>query len=134
MTRKRVSVEEALYDINDWLENEVDDEVDPTDDAVDNLNEIIGDDAEDDRDDPGAGDGWGVDFEDHEVPDEENQPQRHRKKLTKKRTVNSIDSALDPNSFDPITYINAGGEFETFTGYLGPQKDKVSLFIFLNFK
>ena len=34
---------------------------------------------------------------------------RHRKILTSSRLVHSIDSALDPDNYDGITYLNKGG-------------------------
>ena len=38
---------------------------------------------------------------------------RHRKILTSSRLVHSIDSALDPDNFDEITYLNKDGCWET---------------------
>ena len=44
-------------------------------------------------------------------------------KLTRKRKVNSIDAALDINNYKPVTYLNSNGEWEEFTGYLGPKSN-----------
>ena len=54
----------------------------------------------------------------------------HRKILTSSRLVHSIDSALDPDNFDEITYLNKDGCWETFVGYLGPKSNKATKKIF----
>ena len=48
----------------------------------------------------------------------------HRKILTSSRLVHSIDSALDPDNYDKITYLNNDGCWETFVGYLRPKSNK----------
>ena len=64
--------------------------------------------------------------DEEEVPkqEEELNPQRNRKLLTRNRLVHDIDSALDKNDYDPIHYINGNRHWETQTGYLGPKTDK----------
>ena len=47
-----------------------------------------------------------------------------RKQLTKKRLVHNIDFSLNEDNFEPIFYVNGKGQFEEFTGYLGPKKPK----------
>ena len=46
------------------------------------------------------------------------------KQFTRKRLVHSKDSSLDESNFEPIVYVNRNGNFETFTGYLGPKTNK----------
>ena len=55
---------------------------------------------------------------------------RHRKILTSSRLVHSIDSALDPDNYDGITYLNKGGCWETFVGYFRPKSNKATEKIF----
>ena len=38
--------------------------------------------------------------------------------------MNSIDAALNPDNYKEINYLNGRGEWETFTGYLGPKSNK----------
>lgn len=45
-----------------------------------------------------------------------------RKQLTWKRLVHDIDSSLDENIFQNITYVNRDGNFEELTGYSGSKK------------
>ena len=49
---------------------------------------------------------------------------RHRKTITSSSLVNSIDSALDPDNYEEITYLNKDGCWEKFAGYLGPKSNK----------
>ena len=37
------------------------------------------------------------------------------------KKVKSIDAALDVGNYDLVTYLNCDGNWETFTGYLGPK-------------
>ena len=53
-----------------------------------------------------------------------------RKILPSSRLVHSIDSALDPDNYDEITYRNKDGCWETFVGYLGPKSNKATENIF----
>ena len=51
---------------------------------------------------------------------------RHRKILTSSRLVHSIDSPLDPDNYDEITYLTKDGRWETFVGNLGPKSNKAT--------
>ena len=44
--------------------------------------------------------------------------------------MHSIDSALDPDNYDEITYLNKNGCWETFVGYLGQKSNKTREKIF----
>ena len=59
----------------------------------------------------------------------ERETQSSRKKLTRNRLVKSIDAALDMGNYDPITYLNCDGNWEIFTGYLGPKSKPNTLTI-----
>ena len=50
----------------------------------------------------------------------------HRKSLTSSRLVHSINSALDPDNYDEITYLNKDGSKSN----LGPQSNKTAEKIF----
>ena len=51
-----------------------------------------------------------VDDEEEELEQEEElNPQRNWKLLTRNRLVHDTDSALDKNNYDPIHYINGNG-------------------------
>ena len=64
-------------------------------------------------------------IDEHLSETEEEAPiQRHRKILTRKRKVNSIDAALDIENYDNLIYLNCAGEWEDLTGFLGPKKEK----------
>ena len=54
---------------------------------------------------------------------EEPHPRYHKKKLTK-----SIDSALDPSTYEEISYLNKHGHW--YSGYIGPKSKKVTKKIF----
>ena len=56
--------------------------------------------------------------------EEELNPRRNRKLLTRNWMVHDINPALDKNNYDPIHDINGNGHWETLTGYLGPKTDK----------
>ena len=88
--------------------------VEEDDDA--NLSELESSDEEDN--------GYESEGEESEEGEEEQlkrETQPSRKKLTRNRLVKSIDAALDMGNYDPITYLNCDGNWETFTGYLGPK-------------
>ena len=55
---------------------------------------------------------------------DENVPPRFRKYLTRKRSVKSIDTALDMENYKEINDLNSNGQWESFTGYLGPKSNK----------
>ena len=46
------------------------------------------------------------------------------KTLTRSRNVNSIDAWLNEDHFEPISYVNGNGMWETLTGFLGPKSNK----------
>ena len=118
-TRNVVSYEEAVADIIEWVDNEGD---------VREIDELIGDNDSDVE----SGDERAAHIEindpENELYEEEidEQPnvQRHRKLLTRNRKVNSIDSSLNEENFDPIHYVNRFGHWETLTGYLGPKNSR----------
>ena len=41
-----------------------------------------------------------------------------KKKFTKYRLVNSIDTSLNEENFEQLVYVNKYGNFEIFTGYM----------------
>ena len=49
------------------------------------------------------------------------------KSLTKSRLVHSIESSLDPSSYDEKSYLNR--HWETFIGYLGPKSNTITKMI-----
>ena len=118
-TRNVVSYEEAVADIIEWVDNEGD---------VREIDELIGDNDSDVE----SGDERAAHIEindpENELYEEEidEQPnvQRHRKLLTRNRKVNSIDSSLNEENFNPIHYVNRFGHWETLTGYLGPKNSR----------
>ena len=56
---------------------------------------------------------------------DENIPPRFRKYLTRKRlVVKSIDTELDLNNYKEINYINVNGDWDEFTGHLGPKSKR----------
>ena len=47
-----------------------------------------------------------------------------KKKFTKYRLVNSIDTSLNAENSEQLVYVNKYGNFETFTGYMRPVRDR----------
>ena len=105
----KLSNEEAIVDILNWIEedNEDDDmpfvENNDDDDSCSDLHES-----------------YIVQSDDEDV--EVRRPSR--KLLTKNRLVHDIDSSLNEESYDDIHFINGKGQWETLTGYLGPKTNK----------
>ena len=62
-------------------------------------------------------------FRAREVQNQRGKVGPPKKKLTKYRLVNSIDTSLNEENFEQLVYVNRHGNFETFTGYMGPVKD-----------
>ena len=114
----QISYEDAVANILRFVEED--------DDA--NLLELESSDEEDNGyivDDLGndlnGNESEGEESEEGEEEQLERETQPSRKKLTRNRLVKSIDAELDMGNYDPITYLNCDGNWETFTGYLGPK-------------
>ena len=115
--KSSVDIDDAMNDINKWLD-------DSDDEAEDDLNEVNGDEENEEifpRKQNASEDE--IDFDCDDSGSSQNTP-IYRKQLTRKRLVHSIDSSLDESNFEPIVYVNRNGNFETFTGYLGPKTNK----------
>ena len=101
-----ISYNVALQNIMDFVENSDNEEIEPlcdenyNDNESDQENDYVSAEEQDEMSD---------------ALDEELQPRRHRKLLTWKRLVNSIDTALKPENYNPIHYINGNGQWETLT-------------------
>lgn len=116
MSKRKTSmgIDDVMNDINAWLGEESDDE------AEDDLHEVVGD--ENEEIDPSEKNML-EDEIDLEVESSSSQNRYiFRKQLTKKRLVHNIDCSLNEDNFEPIVYVNGKGQFEEFTGYLGPKK------------
>ena len=103
-----------MADILDWVENTKDFELETNKifDEIDSDEEIkyIQPEPEEDTEQP--------------------HPQCHKKKVTKNRLVQSIDSALDPSNYDEISYLNKPEHWETFVGCLGTKFNKATKKVF----
>ena len=109
-----VSYDNAVADILNWVEN-----------ADNNENfELQTNRFSDDSDDSDKE----KDNIQSEQEEEIEQPHAspHRKILTSIRLVHTIGSALDPNSYDKINYLNKDRCWEIFLGYLGPASNKAT--------
>lgn len=113
--KRNLTLDEALDDINAWI----DENNDPDDDMVSDLCDLNGDSEGNNNDDDEEEVLDAIDDVLSEAEDDE-PIQRHRKPLTRKRKVNSIDSALNIENYNPIDNINCSGEWEDLTGFLGP--------------
>ena len=94
---RTVSPNDAVADISNWVENPDNDE---------NFELEINrssDDSDDSDEERGS-----IESEQREEI-EEPHVSRYRKILTSSRLVHSIDSELDPDNYDDITYPNKGG-------------------------
>ena len=128
MAKKRfdaVSIDQVMHDINCWLDDENDDENDLHDlnaSGSENENLSISADAsdevliEEEREEE-------EEFRAEEVQNQLGRVGPPKKKLTKYRLVNPIDTSLNEENFEQVVYVNKHGNFETFTGYMGPAKD-----------
>ena len=94
---RTVSHNDAAADISNWVENSDNDE------HFDLERNRSSDDSDDSDDERGS-----IESEQEEEIEEPHVP-RHRKILTSSRLVHSIDSELDPDNYDGITYPNKGG-------------------------
>ena len=92
-----VTYDDAVADILNWVENPDNDE---------NF-ELETNRFSDDSDDS-----------DEERDNIQSHVTRHRKILTSSRLVHNIDSGLDPDTYDEITYLNKDECWETFAGIL----------------
>ena len=118
MSKRKTSmgIDDIMNDINAWLGEESDDE------AEDDLHQVVGD--ENEEIDPSEKNML-EDDNDLEVESSSSQNRyTFRKQLTKKRLVHNTDCSLNEDNFEPIVYVNGKGQFEEFTGYLGPKKNK----------
>ena len=113
-----MDIDDVMNDINKWLE-------DSDDEREDNLNEANGDENENEEILPSGQNASEdeIDFDCDDSGSSQNRP-IYRKQFTRKRLVHSIDSSLDESNFEPIVYVNRNGNFERFTGYLGPKTNK----------
>lgn len=115
--KRNLSLEEALNDINAWIDENNDPDDDLLSDDLGELNGAIEDNCDDDEEILDA-------LEDTlSEPEDDGPAQRHRKPLTRKRKVNSIDSALDIENYAENIYLNCSEDWEDITGYLGPMKN-----------
>ena len=115
--KSSMDIDDVINDINKWLD-------DSDDEAEDDLNEVNGDEENEEilpREQNASEDE--IDFDWYDSGFSQNRS-IYRKQLTRKRLVHSIDSSLDESNFEPIVYVNRNGNFETFTGYLGPKTNK----------
>jgi len=118
MAKRKLSADEAIDDILRFVEDDdnIDDDDADADFNIGNLEELYDDDdiaaAQQDTDDSISSD---------EEPENDRPP---RKILTRKRLVNSIDKALDPNCFDPHNFGNVedADNERVLEGFLGPKK------------
>ena len=128
MAKKRfdaVSIDQVMHDINCWLDDENDDENDLHDlnaSGSENENFSISADASEEVliEEQCEGE---EEFRVEEVQNQRGRVGPSKKKLTKYRLVNSIDTSLNEENFEQLVYVNKHGNFETFTGYMGPVKD-----------
>ena len=84
----RIPSDVAIQDIIDFVEQSDNEEIEPLFDESDDI----------ESDDECVSVSGEEEDAMLDVPNEEVQPQRHRKLLTWKRLVNSIDAALDPEN------------------------------------
>ena len=117
-----VSFDQVMDDKNCWLDDENDEENYLNASDGENENSSISVDAseevliEEERE------------EEEEFRAEEVQNQRSRvgppnENLNKCRLVNSINTSLNKENFEQLVYVNKNGNFETFTEYMGLEKD-----------
>ena len=62
-------------------------------------------------------------FHAEEVQNQHGRVGPPKKKLTKYRLVNSIDTSLNEENFEQLVYMNKHVNLETFTGFMGTVKD-----------
>ena len=118
MSKRKTSmgIDDVMNDINAWLGEESDDE------AEDDLHEVVDD--ENEEIDPSEKNML-EDEIDLEVKSSSSQNRYiFRKQLTKKRLVHNIDCSLNEDNFETTVYVSGKGQFEEFTGYLGPKRNK----------
>ena len=113
-----VSYDNAVADILNWVENPDNDE---NFELETNRFFDDSDDSDEERDNIQS---------EQEEEIEEPHVSHHRRILTSSRLVHSTDSALDPDNYDEITYLNKDGCWETFVGSLGPKSNKATKKIF----
>ena len=124
--KRTYTLDETMTILNDWL----DEEDNPPEDAVDDLRDLNGKDVPDDSNQSDSDEEASDDEEAENPTADVNVPPRFRKYLTRKRNVKSIDTALDMENYKEINYLNSNGQWESFTGYLGPKADKATKKIF----
>ena len=115
--KSSMDIDDVMNDINKWLD-------DSDDKAGDDSNEVNGNEANEEilPSEQNASE----DETDFDCDDSSSSQDRPicRKQLTRKRLVHSIDSSLNESNFEPVVNVNRHGNFETFTGYLGPKTNK----------
>ena len=116
MSKRKSSIDiaDVINDINKWLDN--------SDDKAENdLNEVNGDGENEEI--PPSEQNTSEDEIDFDCDDSGSSQYRpmYRKHLTRKPLVHSKHPSLDESNFEPIVYVNRNGNFEAFTGYLGPK-------------
>ena len=112
-----MDIDDVINDVNKRLD-------DSGDEAEDDLNEVNGD--EENEEIPPSEQNASEDETDFGCNDSGSSQNRliYRKQLTRKCLVYSIGSSQDESNFEPIVYVDRYGNFETFTGYLGPKTNK----------
>ena len=113
-----VSYDDVVADILNWVKNPDNGEYFQ---LQANIFSVDSDDSDEERNN--------IQFEQEEEI-EEPIVSRHRKILTTSRFVHCIESALDPDNYFEITYLNQDGCWEKFVGYLGPKSNKVTKILF----
>ena len=114
------TLDEAVDILNDWLDKENN----LPEDAVDDLRDLNGNDIQNDSNQSESDEDASDDEEITNSTADENVAPRFRKYLTRKRSVKSIDTALNRDYYREINYLNSNGQWESFTGYLGPKSNK----------
>ena len=119
MSKRKSSIDiaDVINDINKWLD-------DSDDKAENDLNEVNGDGENEEI--PPSEQNTSEDEIDFDCDDSGSSQYRpmYRKHLTRKPLVHSKHPSLDESNFEPIVYVNRNGNFEAFTGYLGPKANK----------
>ena len=114
-----MGIDDVMNDINAWLGEE------SVDQSEDDLHEVVGD--ENEEIDPCEKNTLEDEIDLEVVRSSSQNRYIFRKQLTKKRLVHNIDCSLNKDNFKPIVYVNGKGQFEEFTGYLGPKITKTQI-------
>ena len=107
----QISYEDAVANILRFVEEDHDANLSELESSDEEDNGYIVDDIGNDLN---GNESEGEESEEDEEEQLERETQPSRKKLTRNRLVKSIDAALDMGNYDPITYLNCDGNWETF--------------------